>query len=44
MTATADLVMAQRADWHVDLSVLRDFHIWYQTHATSRQTVPSLSR
>jgi len=30
--------------WTATLPVLRDHQIWYQTHATSRQTVPSLSR
>ena len=30
--------------WRLTHSVLRDFQIWYQTHATSVRTVPSLSR
>ena len=32
------------SNWHLDLAVLREFQIWYQTHATSRHSVPSLSR
>jgi len=30
--------------WTATPPVLRDYQIWYQNHATSRQTVPSLSR
>jgi len=30
--------------WRLDRAVLREFQLWYQTHATSRQSVPSLSR
>ncbi|GAA3432909.1 SDR family oxidoreductase [Kutzneria kofuensis] len=32
------------SSWHLDLAVLREFQVWYQTHATSLRTVPSLSR
>jgi thioester reductase-like protein len=30
--------------WTLDLPTLREFQLWYQTHATPLRTVPSLSR